>query len=481
MNLLELHSTWAAISTSYTHIITCIVPGPRSLSYFVPFVLLPVALLIPPDVVPHQWLPSIFLPPIYAGIFHAWYAIGGVDVISMDGLLWSTYLIGFKDVRREFARLRSAPTSSRNESDSHRGSRDGKTPPEPSRENGTTGLGARVGSVERSRIVRESYPSALYARLRWVLSLLSSARMSGWSIGDASHDRRQEHTLLHHPSRRAFVLDLLPALVVAQLLLPLCHQMALYEPTIQSIYPAARTLNPPTTVSLIQYIVPAALRVPLLHGLFAYACLITGFALPAPLIVATNYLFHFPPDDWSPHTLPHYFGPFSSVLDHGVAGVWGRWWHQNMRVMLSASGPALADYLGLLESSDSRIHREVRYSLHVVAAFFFSGVTHTGLVPPGVAHANSLRWRIAGFFWLQAISIILERSISLLLRARQRTMVRNDFLKPVRLVWAIIWLSLTLRLLERPFDELGWWKLWPIPVPRSMGALKWWMEGGWIP
>ena len=233
-----------------------------------------------------------------------------------------------------------------------------------------------------------------------------------------------------------------------------------------------------------------------MHGLWAFAVLSTGWNLPVPLIVYFNYLFGLPANSWSPHNLPNYFGPFLNVTDHGVTGIWGGWWHQHMRIMVSAPGLAVADWLDLTEerllreeATDRRVLLfNCRYVLQVVSAFFFSGITHMGVVPPLAPGAMGLRLRIAGFFWLQAVAVIFERLLTLSLgnpdgrysnHGGSSQIAKQYIIRIIRLLWALTWLCLTLPLLERPFNQLGWWKVWPPPgLPLK---LRYYVHGEWIP
>merc|ERR1712070_102076 len=86
----------------YDHLTHHIVPGPQSISYLVPLVLLPTALLIPRSTLSRCQNYLVFMPVITACIAHAWWAMGGVDVISVDVLLWSLLLLVLQDPWKDF-------------------------------------------------------------------------------------------------------------------------------------------------------------------------------------------------------------------------------------------------------------------------------------------------------------------------------------------------------------------------------------------
>ena len=54
--------TLAELTSFYNHLTLHIVAGPRSFSYFIPLLLLPISLLIPPPVLSHNALRSLILP-----------------------------------------------------------------------------------------------------------------------------------------------------------------------------------------------------------------------------------------------------------------------------------------------------------------------------------------------------------------------------------------------------------------------------------
>ena len=517
--------TWDDVTTGYVRLVTEYVPGPLSLSYFVPFILLPLALTISPSRLSHQQLCQYFLPPIYASVFHAWYAMGGVDVISVDGLLWATLLIGFRDVREDFQLLVMDPPSGeiletrtsngtvmangvaerqRNDKLSTKRST-GRMSREAKSGNAVTHHGLQPTSQDG--ISAQPYPVDLFPRFKWVLTLLASTRFHGWLTGSSSRDTHQLRNFRRYPSRTQYVASILPWFVFTQCcLLPLTLQLAIYDPAVTSLSPAlqprhwllpfSKVATPSSsTVRFLYYHVPAVILRPLTTGLYALGVLSGNYYQRAGFVVLSNYLFGLPSDAWSLHTLPDYFGPFSSVLDHGVGGFWGQWWHQHMRIMASGPGLALADFIGLTEQrlnkeGDSRrnVLWNCRYTLQVLSGFLFSGITHMGLVPPLVPGAMGLRLRIAGFFSLQAVAVILERLVTITFdkwggNPRQRTSTHSStalgwLQRALRLVWVLGWLCLTLQLLERPFDKLGWWKLYPPPgYPKK---IAYYAKGDWI-
>jgi len=316
-----------------------------------------------------------------------------------------------------------------------------------------------------------------------VITLLGSVRLHSWKINSPTHDATQSH-LPPPPTRLQFTVQLVPDIISTLLLLSTTTHLAHHDPHL-TITPFPHTTPPPLTALLLQHTV---LR-PLILGLYTLSLLRVQFLLSTPLLLLSNSLLSLPPTAWSPHTLPPFFGSFTSVLDHGLAGLWGKWWHQHVRIMDSAPGVALADALGLQRGA------KPRYALLVCSTFFFSGITHMGLVPPAPLWSstppNRLRVQIAGFFWVQAVGVLGEAVVEEKVfgtRTARRTDRRGRagmlwkilLARTVRLLWVVAWLALTLRLLVVPARELGLWYLWP-PVPTLLpGFVKDTLGGSWL-
>ncbi|MCJ1394296.1 hypothetical protein MMC18_007174 [Xylographa bjoerkii] len=351
---------------AYQHLITHIVPGPNSISYFIPLLLLPIALIIPPSVLSRSQLSLIFLPPIHACFLHSCLFGGGLDVISADVVVWSTVLIALQDVRGTYKRIH-AVESQRKE----------PTPSPEAAAPSTQDHKTLQRSSDELPTWQESYPTILWPRVRWILALLPSIRLSGWKIGDPAHDSTQPPTPL---TRRAYLRHAVLIAITSFLLLDTAAYIVRHDPyftdrsiSISSPYPSSfSTPNKPNTFPLPLtpfHILPPRILRPLVIATHIYALITLGGA------VATTPLLLLP-TPFSPHLYPMFFGPFSSVLDRGLRGLWGTWWHQTMRYPTSMPGRALAQYLDLPPGGRGD------YALRTISAFGLSGWIHGGLVPP---------------------------------------------------------------------------------------------------
>lgn len=437
------------LKDSYLKLITTVVPGPASWSYFIPLLLLPLGLLIPPSTLSHRQLCAIVLPTSIAATLHAWSAIGGNDVISTDCLYMTLFLYFFKDPRRSF---RHAVRLSCNDS------RDlNKLQANGNNEN---------AKINTKPFTLEAYPITFKGRLTWAMTLPQSRPLHDWIIGNPGHDRRVLRPV-QHPNRSAFTMDVLSRLLpVVFVFLPLSRQLASNDPYFS--VRAWSSLDPIKSVSsddgkiagLFRASMPLSMLRPLIMAMYAYSLLLMLFLPPMLIPVFLNTICLLP-DEWSPHTWRPHFGPLSAITDHGIRGFWGQWWHQQMRHIVSEPGRWLAAKLRL---ADNGWQKTVKYMLICASAFTLSGITHSGMVPPRPKFATvgvkALRLSLASFFWIQPVGIAVELFV---LEPALRTLPSSVRVLRglLRFVWTVFFMCSACTLLVVPFDQLGYWDIIP--------------------
>ncbi|KAL2352363.1 hypothetical protein BJ546DRAFT_1064108 [Cryomyces antarcticus] len=444
---------------TYQDLTNHIVPGPKSISYFIPLLLLPAALLIPPLVLSRWQLCSLFLPLIYASLIHAWLSIGGLDVLSMNVFLWSTFLLALKDPRRDFKRVHLGPKPA--------------GAPQQHQLNGTSNHGCVGKSRKAEGHSRdESYPADFINRLAWVGTLLVSLRLFNWKTGDTFHDALQPRPPAHS-SRKRFLIHAVLCTVRGWLLPDACAFYIQTDPyfrtsalSIAAPYPPPQA-NTPLALALLRLLPPRLLRTSIITTQ-AFALVSLQYylpSIPAVLLNSINLL----PASRSPHTWPPFFGPFSAVLDRGIRGLWGQAWHQEFRYLASTPGRTLGEVLGLPRTSSAA------WALAALSGFGWSGVVHMGLVPPLPLHttlsATQLRLCIAGFFWAQVPALAVEAvAASAARRWLPARWCRSVLLsRAVNAAWAAAWMCVTLPLLGVAARELRYWTVWPVPVSVCRG------------
>lgn len=451
---------------TYDYLTHHIVPGPQSLSYFIPLLLLPLALLVPRSVLSRWQSIGLFMPVVAAATVHACLAIGGVDVVSIDTLLWCLVLLALKDPWEDFRRIRNPNFD------------DEKRPQDSSATeqidlNCELKLAAPGPSGGRSHD-EQPYPHNLRQRLPWVGTLLVSIRLNNWRIRTPSHDKHQPQPPAF-PTRKAFVLHGLLCFARGYLILDLTRAYVAHDPYFHS---TTIPITSPLPFSA-PYIPPHIVRTAVI-GLQAWALILHQVYLPCLVPVALHAMGLIA-DEWSPHFWPPYFGHPDVVLMYGVRGFWGKYWHQTMRFTSSQPGYALADLLHLQPGGMAR------YAIITAITFGLTGVVHMGLVPPEPLHstipANEIRLLVAGFFWVQPVAMLGEMLVArAAVRANGLEYWQDGIGRRLRLVgngmWAVAWFSCSIMLLGEAGRQLGYWRHWIVPVSlwrglRGQGWVAW--------
>lgn len=169
------------------------------------------------------------------------------------------------------------------------------------------------------------------------------------------------------------------------------------------------------------------------------------------------------------------FGSINEVLDRGLAGFWGGWWHQTFRV------PFTAPVLWLVKNGYLRRRSKTARLALFLSAFLNSGLLHAcgsyTAVPKTEPH------RLPLFFCLSALGIFLQQGLCSAYGDALRHLP-----KPVRRVgnflFVAVWLELTCWPLAQEFASAGVFLLETVPVSifRGLGfglqRDRWWWRWG---
>ena len=491
MSLTNLHTVFSF----YAYIINHVVPGPNNISYFLPFILLPLALCIPPSILSHQQLYLVFLAAIYALQIHSWLLMHGIDVISINLSLGSFVLLICWDPRKDFRRIHPMINDQLLEKRLNGDPRHIKAPNKEitaaedstkERQRDETLLNLDSPSQGSSLPERDSrtsayweepYPSDIRKRVIWVLNLILSWRFPSWLICNPFHDRMQPPT---GTTRASFLWFALFSTVEGYLILDLTSLYTRHDPYFRHSHTGISSPPPlppsgsiPSIIAILwTFLPPRLLRVSIL-ALQLYALIPRLFALPALIPLLLNYL-SIVPDSWSPHAWPPFFGPFSAITTRGLRGLWGQWWHQMNRYLHSTPGAWLAERLGLQHGG------KARYVALLSSGFGFSGIMHMGLIPPFPLSteysAMEMRMYVAGFFWAQIPAILFEVAVAECMKSVSPRWMEGKVARLVTLFWVAAWLSLCLPMVTIPFRELGYWTYAPMPISLVGGITGhgWW-------
>lgn len=185
------------------------------------------------------------------------------------------------------------------------------------------------------------------------------------------------------------------------------------------------------------------------------------------------------------------FGSFAQVLDRGLPGFWGAWWHQTFRAQFVAPARWLLDR-GLVVGGGP-----AAALVMIVVSFTQSGLLHaSGSVSSVPA---TLPWRPPLFFLLQMVGVGLQTAVAGAAR-KQLSSLPRAARRVGNLVFAAAWLHYTSIFFIDDLASAGIWLLEPVPVslfrflgcghpgdhwyrwdrdyfPRWYSAGHWWQSG----
>lgn len=395
----------------------------------------------------------------------------GVGLCSSWCILWSATFLIFTDPHKDLSRIKrsstdctsvvpklndvgiSTKTSSANSKDvtTHR-------------------------NAHQTLLVWESMPHGFLQRFDWVFDLLTSLRGLNWSWkfteklpppGEivAQYQPPSRRTLWSSLSRILLLSFCLDIIKVAMMVDPYFWGLAGYPPLQKFSMPLIYWFVISTYRSLLSF---AAIYVAVLW-IYALVPLVCVHFLGPDLIGVRG-------EEWM---YPSVNGNFSAVLQGGLQGFWGKWWHQLFRLSLDAAGSWATDQTQVGKTST------LAWLLRLIVAFAMSGFVHACGSYTLWPDTRPLRPFI--FFIIQPIGI---GSQILLAHLLQRHGITVQLWRRSRcaanLIFALTWLSMTFPLLADDFARGGLWLAEPLPISplRALGAIQgerlWWCwQGQW--
>lgn len=159
-----------------------------------------------------------------------------------------------------------------------------------------------------------------------------------------------------------------------------------------------------------------------------------------------------------PWMYPEIWGPFSIVLDRGLAGWWSAWWHQSFRFAFEQPGRKLVGMLNMDPKAPGAI------LLKLIIAFALSGSLHASGSYMSIAESKPLRGSMV-FFLLQPFAIFVEITLTSILRKSgvQRHVPRWA-MRLFTFVYVHVWFYYTAPLVCEDFARIGCWLFEPAPV-----------------
>jgi hypothetical protein len=418
----------------------------------------------------------------------------GIGLISAWSVAWVSAILVCNDAQTDFQRIerqegafKSSSTTSLQEKDDAAQKRDTFETSEKQR-NGHAGPRDRHGSF-----AWQPYPiTPFIERLDWVCDIFCNFRGAGWnwrtsalppppkSIQEQLHRnsgdvvpktsyRTHSGQVRLYPTRQELLQANAKTFLQGYLMLDILKTVMMHDPYFWGIVsrPSPFTTSPFLThivrLALSQFAIKSALQT-----IFSLGPLFFSGVLGPNLLGARAEPWMYP-ETWAPYTV---------VLDKGLAGWWGGWWHQTFRFAFQEPSRKVCEVLG--------VDRKNAWAKagQLVTAFALSGLVHASGSFTSAGKTRPIRGPLV-FFLLQAVGIFAELSISKALKGLglQRRM-------PVWLMRAFtfgyvhVWFYYTAHLLCDDFARGGIWLFEPIPISlfRGMGfgADKrdgWWCWG----
>ncbi|KAL8360047.1 hypothetical protein RB598_008399 [Gaeumannomyces tritici] len=157
---------------------------------------------------------------------------------------------------------------------------------------------------------------------------------------------------------------------------------------------------------------------------------------------------------------PDNFGSFDQLLDHGLAGFWGRYWHQSFRVGYTAPSKWLIRR-GWLPARRSSAATGLAAS---ACAFLLSGAMHASGSATMLRHTRP--WMAFAFFALAWVGVLLQLALCALLR-RLRPAAAAAGPPAARragnLLFVLAWMYATCWAFEDDLSRSGLWRFEPVP------------------
>jgi hypothetical protein len=332
----------------------------------------------------------------------------------------------------------------------------------------------------------QSYPDNFQERLSWVTDLLMNFRGPGWNwaippmpalspsikaklrepIDDASTSGVSSVGLRRFDTRRELFKYRMPQFIMGYFLIDIIKTAFTKDPY-YSFGPNTYALPPhlakltPFQLDLFRQCLNAAAIVIVLEMIFMLAPL-TMCLLLGPKVIGLRGEAWYYPTTW---------GSFSNVLNKGLSGFWGGWWHQTFRFIFAAP----TNYL--IEKGYVKARSKEAKLCAPFFAFGISGILHAAGSITQLPRTKP--WQAPIFFMLHGLGILLQ---SFLCAYLHPYIFRLP--KPIRqagnLLFIWTWFWYTGWLLVDDFARGGVWLWEPLPISpmRALGygvpGDSWW-------
>jgi hypothetical protein len=341
----------------------------------------------------------------------------------------------------------------------------------------------------------QSCPENISERIPWTMDLLMNFRGPGWNwaippmpalpsfvkaqlgepIDDASKSGVSTVGLRRFDTRRELFNYRVPRFVVGYLVLDVLKTLLMkdpyyvFGPNTYALPPHLKDLTP-FQLKLFRQCLNSFTVIIALEMVFMLVPLSMCLLLGPSIVGLRGEAWHYP-STW---------GSFSNILNKGLNGLWGGWWHQTFRFVFAAP----TNYL--IEKGYLKARSTEAKLCALCFAFGISGILHTCGSITQLVRTNP--WQAPVFFMSQALGILIQSTVCGYLRphiGHLPKVVRQA--GNVLFTWT--WLWYTGWLLVDDFARGGIWMWEPLPISpmRALGfgsgVDSWWCWGdlgvGW--
>ncbi|RJE23308.1 hypothetical protein PHISCL_04338 [Aspergillus sclerotialis] len=438
-------------------------------------------------------------------------------------VFWCAALLIFTDPEKDFKRIERKPATSINDQDKPQAvqNENGAAVNEDTEIfnwNGTTrstsggtacsaelcrsGLSAchslpKQSSNQHEQLEWQGYPHPFLHRTNWTLGLLLNMRGPEWNwriptleplpktlhlqLNPHHSDKSCEKAEAKYATGKVRLIAAFRSFLKSYLCLDLAKSLMMRDPYFWGVIPAPPPFpfnylaGYPILVSLYRLHLVAFGIVAALSYTFSFCPIIfLGLSLTFPN--ASKGLTSVPLD--APWLYSDLFGPFiAPVLDNGLAGCWGQWWHQVFR--FGFTSPARW-FLSLLPSKLSS-NRQFRHTIMAFFAFTISGTLHACGSYTQFADTKPLSGSFL-YFFLQAVGVLIQNVFAKVILPKTSPCEFPRWVKRAgNFAFSYTWLMMSGPLIADEFAKGGVWLTEPVPISflRGLGFMGNKDEGWW--
>ncbi|EME42926.1 hypothetical protein DOTSEDRAFT_72384 [Dothistroma septosporum NZE10] len=420
----------------------------------------------------------------------------GVGLLSAWGTLWTASIMFFNDCQSDFRRIERADagavarlSATRYKSTSVNGSLSNGTiatavsGPTEDELDGADRLATQYASHRTGPLFWQSYPQRPFSeRLDWMIDCFSNFRGIGWNFqtygvpspplwveAELSNTAPKKETITRkqnltlsktgirrYTDRNALLKDVMIRLTFGFFALDLIKCLMQHDAYFWGYMSAPPPTWLPAYIQSSYSLVKSYRLLVSLAGI--WVALLEIFRL-GPLFfcgVLGPSVIGIRGEPWM--NPMDFFGNFNAVLDNGIAGWWGVWWHQIFRFGFEAPTTSLLEVLGVEKKS------QAGKLISMFTAFMLSGCLHAC---GSFAQLGDTRPLLGPFrfFLLQPFGILSQIVISSQLK---KAGILDSIPKPVKqltnLLAVFVWMYATAPLLVDDFAKGGVWLFEPLAL-----------------